>query len=77
MTAIEREDLANDPALTQTQGSGQQQLIDAAIGGWTSAHTSLEVIETLEQVDVPVGPSIPLKTPLMMRTTKPEACLKK
>ena len=34
----------------------QQQLIDAAIGGWTSAHTSTEVIETLEQVDVPVGP---------------------
>ena len=57
MTAIKREDLANDPALASNPGRvGQQQLIDAAIGGWTSAHTSLDVIEILEGVDVPVGP---------------------
>ena len=49
MTAIEREDLANDPALASNPGRvAQQQLIDAAIGGWTSAHTSLDVIEILE-----------------------------
>jgi crotonobetainyl-CoA:carnitine CoA-transferase CaiB-like acyl-CoA transferase len=57
MTAIDREDLANDPGLESNPGRvAQQQLIDAAIGGWTSAHSSSEVIATLEQVDVPVGP---------------------
>jgi crotonobetainyl-CoA:carnitine CoA-transferase CaiB-like acyl-CoA transferase len=57
MTAIDREDLANDPSLKSNPGRvAQQQLIDAAIGGWTSAHSSSEVIATLEQVDVPVGP---------------------
>jgi crotonobetainyl-CoA:carnitine CoA-transferase CaiB-like acyl-CoA transferase len=57
MTAIDREDLANDPSLESNPGRvAQQQLIDAAIGGWTSAHSSSEVIATLEQVDVPVGP---------------------
>jgi crotonobetainyl-CoA:carnitine CoA-transferase CaiB-like acyl-CoA transferase len=57
MTAIGREDLATDPALGTNPGRvEQQQLIDAAIGGWTSAHKSAEVIATLEAVDVPVGP---------------------
>lgn len=57
MAAIDREDLANDPSLESNPGRvAQQQLIDAAIGGWTSAHSSSEVIATLEQVDVPVGP---------------------
>ena len=57
MTAIDREDLAKDPSLESNPGRvAQQQLIDAAIGGWTSAHSSSEVIATLEQVDVPVGP---------------------
>ena len=57
MTAIDRKDLANDPSLESNPGRvAQQQLIDAAIGGWTSAHSSSEVIATLEQVDVPVGP---------------------
>ena len=57
MTAIGREDLANDPALGSNAGRvEQQQLIDAAIGGWTSAHSSAEVIAILEAVEVPVGP---------------------
>ena len=34
----------------------QEQLIDSAIAGWTSANTSEAVIETLERADVPVGP---------------------
>jgi len=57
MTAIGRPDLANDPALGSNAGRvAQQQLIDAAIGGWTSAHNSAEVITTLEAAEVPVGP---------------------
>ena len=57
MTAIGRADLANDPALGSNAGRVQQQLlIDAAIGGWTSAHSSNEVIAILEAVEVPVGP---------------------
>ena len=57
MTAIGRTDLANDPALGSNAGRvEQQQLIDAAIGGWTSAHSSAEVIAILEAVEVPVGP---------------------
>ncbi len=57
MTAIGRADLANDPALGSNAGRvEQQQLIDAAIGGWTSAHSSAEVIAILEAVEVPVGP---------------------
>ena len=57
MTAIGREDLANDAALQSNNGRvQQQQLIDAAIAGWTSAHSSIEVITSLEAVDVPVGP---------------------
>lgn len=57
MTAIGREDLATDPALGSNAGRvEQQELIDAAIGGWTSAHKSAAVIATLEAADVPVGP---------------------
>ena len=62
MTAIGREDLANDAALQSNNGRVQkQQLIDAAIGGWTSAHISNEVITSLEAVDVPVGPIYSIK----------------
>ena len=57
MTAVGREDLANDPDLWSNAGRvEQQQLIDAAIGGWTSAHDSAKVIAILEEADVPVGP---------------------
>ncbi len=62
MTAIGREDLANDAALQSNNGRVQkQQLIDAAIGGWTSAHSSNDVITSLEAVDVPVGPIYSIK----------------
>ncbi len=62
MTAIGREDLANDAALQSNNGRvQQQQLIDAAIAGWTSAHSSIEVITSLEAVDVPVGPIYSIK----------------
>ena len=62
MTAIGREDLANDAALQSNNGRvQQQQLIDAAIAGWTSAHSSNDVITSLEAVDVPVGPIYSIK----------------
>ena len=78
MTAIKREDLANDPALASNPGRVlQQQLIDAAIGGWTNAHTSTKSSKHWSRLMYRLDLSIPLKTPLMMRTTRREACLKK
>ena len=57
MLAINRQDLADDPELSSNPGRLiQEQLIDSAIAGWTSANSSEVVIETLEQADVPVGP---------------------
>ena len=57
MLAINRQDLADDPELSSNPGRLiQEQLIDSAIAGWTSANSSEAVIETLERADVPVGP---------------------
>ncbi len=57
MLAIDRQDLADDPELSSNPGRlVQEQLIDSAIAGWTSANSSEAVIAALEQADVPVGP---------------------
>jgi crotonobetainyl-CoA:carnitine CoA-transferase CaiB-like acyl-CoA transferase len=56
MHAIERPDLAADPALARNDGRAQHSnLLDAAIGTWTSQHTLEEVMRTLEDAEVPVG----------------------
>ncbi len=56
MTAIGREDLAQDPRLASNPGRvTHQQLIDGAIAAWTDQLTSAEVIEAMENADVPVG----------------------
>ena len=56
MTAIGREDLAQDPRLASNPGRvTHQQLIDGAIAAWTDQLTSAEVIEAMEGADVPVG----------------------
>ncbi len=56
MTAIGREDLAQDPRLASNPGRvTHQQLIDGAIAAWTDQLTSAEVIEAMESADVPVG----------------------
>ena len=56
MTAIGRDDLANDPRLAGNPGRvTHQKLIDGAIAAWADKLTSAEVIETMEEADVPVG----------------------
>lgn len=56
MTAIGREDLANDPGLAGNPGRvTHQKLIDGAIAAWADKLTSAEVIQIMEDADVPVG----------------------
>ncbi|WP_028102500.1 CaiB/BaiF CoA transferase family protein [Pseudoduganella violaceinigra] len=56
MHAIGRADMAEDPQFAQNDGrAAQEKLIDAAIAGWTSAHTIEEVLSVLEQAEVPAG----------------------
>ena len=56
MTAIGRDDLANDPRLAGNPGRvTHQKLIDGAIAAWADKLTSAEVIQTMDAADVPVG----------------------
>lgn len=56
MHAIGRADMAEDPQFAQNDGrAAQERLIDAAIAGWTSAHTIDEVLAVLERAEVPAG----------------------
>ncbi|WP_374583270.1 CaiB/BaiF CoA transferase family protein [Pseudoduganella sp.] len=56
MHAIGRADMAEDPQFAQNDGrAAQEKLIDAAIAGWTSAHTIEEVLAVLERAEVPAG----------------------
>jgi crotonobetainyl-CoA:carnitine CoA-transferase CaiB-like acyl-CoA transferase len=56
MTAIDRDDLADDPALARNDGRVlQNERIDAAIGAWTAARTLDQVLDVLEPAAVPAG----------------------
>jgi len=56
MEAIGRDDLANDPRLTQNDGRSEHAaLIDSAIGGWALQCPREAVINVLEAAEVPVG----------------------
>ncbi len=56
MTAIGREDLAKDPRLASNPGRvTHQELIDGAIAAWADQLTSIQVIQAMEDADVPVG----------------------
>ena len=56
MTAIGRDDLANDLRLAGNPGRvTHQKLIDGAIAAWADKLTSAEVIQTMDAADVPVG----------------------
>ncbi len=56
MQAIGRVDLAEDTALARNDGRvAQVALIDAAIGGWTSALAMSDVLAALERAGVPAG----------------------
>jgi formyl-CoA transferase len=51
-----RDDLGNDPALTDNAGRVQRvEEIDAAIGAWTAQHTVDEVLQALDAASVPAG----------------------
>jgi formyl-CoA transferase len=56
MTRIGREDLAQDPALAHNDGRVKQvEKIDGAIAEFTAQHTISEVLEALEEANVPAG----------------------
>lgn len=57
MRAVERPDLADDPALAANAGRvPHAQRIDDAIGAWTSRRPYDEAFAVLDQADVPCGP---------------------
>jgi formyl-CoA transferase len=56
MSAIDRGDLAENPAYAHNDGRAQHaQAIDAAIEAWTRKHTLDEVLETLHEARIPAG----------------------
>jgi len=56
MTAIGREDLANDPALARNEGRvTRTEELDEAIGGWCAQHDLERVLEVLASAEVPSG----------------------
>ncbi|HQR98010.1 MULTISPECIES: CaiB/BaiF CoA-transferase family protein [unclassified Polaromonas] len=56
MTVMNRQDLGNDPALSDNAGRvARVQEIDAAIGQWTAGLTVEEVLTALESAEVPAG----------------------
>ena len=56
MTAIGREDLADDPALADNAGRvPRTEELDAAIGDWTAAHDLDAVLAVLDAAEVPAG----------------------
>ncbi|NLD70977.1 MAG: CoA transferase [Limnobacter sp.] len=56
MRAIDRPDLADDPALASNAGrAGRADEIDGAIAAWTSRHTLDEGLEAMARAEVPSG----------------------
>ena len=57
MTAAGRSDMAESPAMADNAGRVEhEQEIDRALAGWCAGHSSVHVINTLEDAKVPVGP---------------------
>jgi crotonobetainyl-CoA:carnitine CoA-transferase CaiB-like acyl-CoA transferase len=57
MTAAGRSDMAENPAMADNAGRVEHEAeIDAALAAWCAAHSSVHIINTLEEVQVPVGP---------------------
>lgn len=62
MTAIGREDLANDPTYSTNQGRAENVIfIDSTIEEWTKQHPLKEAQRILDEVSVPVGPIYGIK----------------
>ena len=56
MNLIGRSDLADDPALADNTGRARRaDELDAAIGAWTAAHSTEEVLRALNGAQVPSG----------------------
>ena len=56
MTAIGRTDLRDDPALARNDGrAAQMERIDEAISQWSSKKTQQEVLDAMEEAEVPAG----------------------
>lgn len=56
MSAIGREDMANDPGLARNDGRvARTEEIEGVISGWTAEHNLEKVLEVLEQAEVPAG----------------------
>mgnify|MGYP001825470851 FL=1 len=57
MTAAGRSDMAENPAMADNAGRVEHEAeIDEALAAWCAAHSSVHIINTLEEVRVPVGP---------------------
>jgi formyl-CoA transferase len=57
MSAIGRDDLANDLRLAQNDGRSRHvDEIDSAISAWTQRHAAADAIRILEAAEVPTGP---------------------
>jgi formyl-CoA transferase len=56
MVAVDRADLASDPALAGNEGRVQQiEVIDGAIAAWTSQRSLDDVLDAMRRADVPAG----------------------
>jgi succinyl-CoA---D-citramalate CoA-transferase len=56
MTAIGRQDLANDPALADNEGRvARTEELDDVIGGWCTQHDLEQVLQMLAAAEVPSG----------------------
>jgi crotonobetainyl-CoA:carnitine CoA-transferase CaiB-like acyl-CoA transferase len=57
MVAAGRSDMAENPAMADNAGRVEHEPeIDEALALWCAAHSSVHIINTLEEVRVPVGP---------------------
>ena len=57
MQAAGRSDMAENPEMADNAGRVVHEAeIDEALSGWCAAHSSVHIINTLEDVRVPVGP---------------------
>ncbi len=57
MTAAGRSDMAENPAMADNAGRVEHEAeIDEALAEWCAGHSSTHIINTLEEVRVPVGP---------------------
>lgn len=75
MHVIGREDLANRPEFEHNDGRAQQSdLLDAAIESWSRQHSIDEVLQQLEQAEVPSGRIYSVAIWSMIRTLMHVIC---